>query len=118
MKRYRKLKWILGLFCILVIYVGIEISLASHNKVGLYATAKRIMAHAPQVTAYGGYQLSYMGTVDYGPNYMEKFVYGNGVYKDQLMKARKTPDRPPYIFLKKQGTEYYKYKFPELYFLL
>ncbi|MDN4617624.1 hypothetical protein QCD85_05910 [Paenibacillus sp. PsM32] len=112
--RSRKVKWILGICVVLIVYVGVELGLAANNKVGLYATVKRIVAHAPAVEAYGGYELTYMGTVDYGPDYMEKFERGDGPYKDQLMKAKKTPDTPPFIFLNKQGTEYYKYKFPQL----
>ncbi|WP_411342748.1 hypothetical protein ACE3MZ_13865 [Paenibacillus sp. WLX1005] len=112
----RRIHWSVKVLLIMLVvggaYVGTEYSLSRHEKTGIYPNVKRILAGAPVVTAYGGHALNYVDTVQAEMDDLEKFVYGDGMYKDRLYKANRTPDKPPYIFLRKEGNTYYKYKYP------
>ncbi|MEW4370115.1 hypothetical protein [Paenibacillus kandeliae] len=97
-----------------VVYVGTEYELSRHEKTGIYPNVKRMLAGAPVVTAYGGHALNYVDTVQAEDSELEQFIYGDGVYQDRLYKMNMTPDKPPYIFLRKEGSRYYKYKYPDI----
>lgn len=115
----RRIHWsIKTLLIVGVAYVGTEYGLSKNEKPGIYPNIKRMMADAPVVTAYGGHTLNYVDTVEEDPDYFESFSHGDGAYKDQLYKAKRTPDKPPYIFLKKDENTYYKYKYPDFAFAL
>ncbi|TKJ92990.1 hypothetical protein PaeCFBP13512_06480 [Paenibacillus sp. CFBP13512] len=106
--RKRVIKWILVISAICVIYIGVEVLLLYNHTSTLYSTVKRLQAHAPKIEAYGEHW-TYKDTVDLKEAKPTKFTQGEGAYKDQMYFYPGRPNSPANIFIKKQGTEYYRY---------
>lgn len=109
-------KWILIFGALGAIYIGVEVLLLYHHKPTLYSTVKRLQAHAPAIEAYGE-QWTYKDTVDLKEAKPTKFTQGEGAYKDQMYFYPGRPKSPANIFIKKQGTEYYRYMLTTLMFV-
>lgn len=101
-------KWVMMIVVLGVLYVGIEVLLMYNHTPTVYSTIKRLQAHAPAIEAYGE-QWTYKDTVDLKEAKPTKFTQGEGVYKDQMYFYPGRPKSPANIFIKKQGTKYYRY---------
>lgn len=101
-------KWVLTIVALGVLYVGAEVLLLYNHTPTLYSTVKRLQAHAPAIEAFGE-QWTYKDTVDLKDEKPTKFTQGEGAYKDQMYFYPGRPKSPANIFIKKQGTEYYRY---------
>lgn len=114
--RRRITKWILAIFILFFVYIGVETMLLYKIKPTVYSTVKRLAAGAPEIEAYGE-KWAYQDTVDIGDMRLTKFTEGEGKYKDQMYFFPGRPGRPANIFVPKQGTEYYRYSLaPFIYF--
>ncbi len=109
------IKWLLVTAALLILYGGTETTLMWNNHVTLYASAKRIIAGAP-VIQINGHDWAYVDTVEENPKFLE--VYQNKETSQRsLYKAAGTPSNPPFVFVKKEGNLYYKYKYPQSFYL-
>ncbi|WP_017815120.1 hypothetical protein [Paenibacillus shenyangensis] len=104
----RVTKWVLTIGTICVLYIGVEIILLYNRHPTLYSTVKRLQAHAPEIEAYGE-KWTYVDTENVDEKKLEKFTEGEGAYKDQMYFFPGRPGTPANIYIKKQGTEYYRY---------
>jgi len=101
-------KWVLTIVALCVVYIVVEVILLYNHTPTVYSTVKRLQAHAPAIEAYGE-QWTYKDTVDLSDMKPTKFTQGEGAYKDQMYFYPGRPNSPANIFVKKQGTEYYRY---------
>ncbi|TKJ83301.1 hypothetical protein PaeCFBP13512_23025 [Paenibacillus sp. CFBP13512] len=106
--RRRAAKWVLAIGVLCVIYIGVEVLLLYNRTPTLYSTVKRLEAHAPQIEAYGE-KWTYKDIEDLKGEKLTKFTKGEGAYKDQMYFFPGRPGAPANIYIKKQGTEYYRY---------
>ena len=103
-------------FIICIILVSLlllsELFIWSSGRIGLFNTANRIISCAPDVEIQGK-RLSYQGTVSFEDNHsLEKYASSDD--GQVLYKAKGTPVLPPWIYVKKDGKIFYRYKIPQI----
>lgn len=106
--RRRAMKWVITIGILCVIYIGVEVLLLYNHTPTLYSTVKRLQAHAPEIEVHGE-KWTYKDTVDLNKKNLTKFTQGEESYREEMYFFPGKPGLPANIFIKKQGTEYYRY---------
>lgn len=89
-----------------------ELFIWSSGRIGLINTANRIISSAPNVEILGK-RLSYQGTVSFEDTHsLERYTLSDE--GTALYKAKGTPVLPPWIYVKKDGNNFFRYKIPQI----
>ncbi|WP_145150022.1 hypothetical protein [Paenibacillus xylanexedens] len=109
----RKKRWIVSIVILIVILFMSEFVMLYSGKVGVLNTTQRIISGAPHVIVQGQ-TLSYQGKVNWEDiqNSIEEYsVSDEGTF---LYKVQGTPVPPPWIYVRKEKSEGFRYKVPRL----
>ncbi|WP_433746109.1 hypothetical protein [Paenibacillus amylolyticus] len=109
----RKKRWIVSIVILIIILFMSELMMLSSGKVGVLNITQRVISGAPHVIVQGQ-TLSYQGKVHWEDvqNSMEEYsVSDEGTI---LYKAKGTPVPPPWIYVRKENNQGFRYKVPRL----
>lgn len=100
-----------ALITLFILLILTETTIWLSGKIGIINHSIRVMEGAP-IVKVNGQTLSYQGTVIINSNEIVEYKLSDDNTK--LFKAKGTPDNPPWVFLYKEGDNYYRYKFPKI----
>lgn len=104
-----------GRFMLMIILVGLlllsELFIWSSGRIGLINTVSRMISDAPDIEIQGK-RLSYQGTVSFEDHSLEQYTSSDE--GKALYKAKGTPIPPPWIYVKKDGNHFFRYKIPQI----
>ncbi|MDN4599640.1 hypothetical protein P5G61_00245 [Paenibacillus sp. F6_3S_P_1C] len=108
----RKKRWIKSIVILIVILFMSELVMLFSGKVGILNTTKRVIAGAPHVMVQGQ-TLSYQGKINF-EDIQSVEGYSTSDEGAVLYKAKGTPIPPPWIYVRKENTTFFRYKLPQL----
>ncbi|OPG94396.1 hypothetical protein B2I21_30885 [Chryseobacterium mucoviscidosis] len=108
----RKKRWIKSIVILIVILFMSELVMLFSGKVGVLNTTKRVIAGAPHVIVQGQ-TLSYQGKINF-EDIQSVEGYSTSDEGTALYKAIGTPVPPPWIYVRKENTTFFRYKLPQL----
>ncbi|SEO81538.1 hypothetical protein [Paenibacillus sp. OK076] len=108
----RKRRWIVSIVILVSILLLNELVMNSKGKVGILNTTKRVIAGAPHVIVQGQ-TLSYQGKINFN-DIQSVEGYSTSDEGTALYKAIGTPVPPPWIYVRKEDTTFFRYKLPQL----
>ncbi|MHA7582404.1 hypothetical protein ACX12E_18755 [Paenibacillus vandeheii] len=108
----RKKRWIKSIVILIVILFMSELVMLFSGKVGVLNTTKRVIAGAPHVMVQGQ-TLSYQGKINF-EDIQSVEGYSTSDEGTVLYKAIGTPVPPPWIYVRKENTTFFRYKLPKL----
>ncbi|MFC9709260.1 hypothetical protein ACFTRD_14020 [Paenibacillus sp. NPDC056933] len=108
----RKKRWIVSIVILVSILLLSELVMNSKEKVGILNTTKRVIAGAPHVIVQGQ-TLSYQGKINFN-DIQSVERYSTSDEGTALYKAIGTPVPPPWIYVRKENTTFFRYKLPKL----
>jgi len=109
----RKKRWIVSIVILIIILFISECVMLSSEKVGVLNITQRVISGAPHVVVQGQ-TLSYQGKVKWEDIQNSIEVYSVSDEGTILYKALGTPVPPPWIYVRKENQQGFRYKFPHL----
>ncbi|WP_458123679.1 hypothetical protein [Paenibacillus sp. Z3-2] len=109
----RKKRWIVSIVILIIILFMSEFVMLSSGKVGVLNTTQRIISGAPHVIVQG-LTLSYQGKVNWQDIQSSIEEYSISDDGTVLYKALGTLVPPPWIYVRKENHQGFRYKLPQL----
>ncbi|WP_405153609.1 hypothetical protein [Paenibacillus sp. FSL K6-0108] len=107
-----KKRWIKSIIILIIILFMSELVMLFSGKVGVLNTMRRVTSGAPHVVLKGQ-TLSYQGKVNFD-DIQSVEGYSTSDEGAVLYKAKGTPISPPWIYVRKENTTFFRYKLPKL----
>ncbi|MDR6718449.1 hypothetical protein [Paenibacillus sp. 2003] len=109
----RKKRWIMSIVILIIILFMSELMMLFSGKVGVLNITQRVISGAPHVIVQGQ-TLSYQGKVHWEDMQNSIEEYSVSDEGNVLYKALGTPVPPPWIYVRKEKNEGFRYKVPRL----
>ncbi|WP_440111671.1 hypothetical protein [Paenibacillus sp. QZ-Y1] len=109
----RKKRWIVSIVILISILLISELAIWCSGKVGVLNITQRVISGAPHVVVQGQ-TLSYQGKVNWEDFQSIVEQYSISDEGTVLYKAKGTPVPPPWIYVKKENHQGFRYKLPKI----
>ncbi|MCP1186048.1 hypothetical protein [Paenibacillus sp. 1781tsa1] len=109
----RKKRWIVSIVILIIILFMSEFVMLYSGKVGVLNITQRVISGAPHVIVQGQ-TLSYQGKIHWEEIQSSIEEYSLSDEGTVLYKAQGTPVPPPWVYVRKENNQGYRYMVPQL----